>query len=197
FAHGQGFLHRDVKPQNILRLPTSYVLADFGVARMADAGQTTSLRMVSYRHAAPQTIDGEAPAAVDDIWSLGSTLFTLLSGTAPFASDNPDEDTLLSYLGRLRSAEPRPLYRPDVPPELTDVISRCLRKERAQRYPDAATLRAAFSSALVLELVATLSVSSDGPYRSDMPIAPRPSADTCGPLLPRRRSCTGGSLPRR
>ena len=146
FAHGQGFLHRDVKPQNILRLPTSYVLADFGVARMADAGQTTSLRMVSYRHAAPQTIDGEAPAAVDDIWSLGSTLFTLLSGTAPFASDNPDEDTVLSYLGRLRSSELRPLYRPEVPPELIDVISKCLRKERAQRYPDAATLRAALAA---------------------------------------------------
>lgn len=146
FAHGQGFLHRDVKPQNILRLPTSYVLADFGVARMADAGQTTSLRMVSYRHAAPQMIDGEPPAAVDDVWSLGSTLFTLLAGTAPFASDNPDEDTMLSYLGRLRSSEPRPLYRADVPPALADVIFKCLRKERADRFPDAASLRAALTA---------------------------------------------------
>ncbi|TCO52303.1 protein kinase domain-containing protein [Actinocrispum wychmicini] len=146
FAHGQGFLHRDVKPQNILRLPTSYVLADFGVARLADAGQTTSLRMVSYRHAAPQMIDGEPPSVVDDVWSLGSTLFTLLAGTAPFASDNPDEDTMLSYLGRLRSAEPRPLLRPDVPADLTDVIFTCLRKERADRYPDAASLRSALAA---------------------------------------------------
>jgi eukaryotic-like serine/threonine-protein kinase len=146
FAHGHGYLHRDVKPQNILILPTSYVLADFGIARMADAGHTTSLQMVSYRHAAPQMVDGQTPDATDDLWSLGSTLFTLLEGVPPFASDNPDEDTMLSYLGRLRSSEPRPLRRQDVPPELTEVISRCLRKERGERYPDAATLRAALAA---------------------------------------------------
>ncbi|HVK20881.1 MAG TPA: serine/threonine-protein kinase [Actinokineospora sp.] len=145
FAHAQGFLHRDVKPQNILVLPTSYVLADFGIARGADAGHSASLQMVSYRHAAPQMIDGGAPAAADDVWSLGSTLFTLLEGVPPFASDNPDEDTVLPYLGRIRSAEPRPLTRPDVPAELAAVIARCLRKDRADRYPDAAALRDALA----------------------------------------------------
>ncbi len=146
FAHGQGFLHRDVKPQNILMLPTSYVLADFGIARMADSGHSTSLHMVSYRHAAPQMVDGQPPDVTDDIYSLGSTMFTLLEGVAPYASDNPDEDTVLSYIGRLRSAEPRPLTRPDVPPELQDVILTCLRKDRADRYPDAAILRAALAA---------------------------------------------------
>ncbi|WP_436495440.1 protein kinase domain-containing protein [Actinokineospora sp. HUAS TT18] len=145
FAHAQGFLHRDVKPQNILVLPTSYVLADFGIARGADAGHSASLQMVSYRHAAPQMIDGGAPAAADDIWSLGSTLFTLLEGVPPFASDNPDEDTVLPYLGRIRSAEPRRLTRPDVPGELAEVIARCLRKDRAERYPDAGALRDALA----------------------------------------------------
>ncbi|MGQ0839628.1 protein kinase domain-containing protein [Actinokineospora sp.] len=146
FAHGQGFLHRDVKPQNILVLPTSYVLADFGIARGADAGHSASLQMVSYRHAAPQMIDGGAPAAADDLWSLGSTLFTLLEGVPPFASDNPDENTVLPYLGRIRSAEPRGLTRPDVPPELAAVIERCLHKQRERRFPDAAALRSALST---------------------------------------------------
>lgn len=146
FAHAQGFLHRDVKPQNILVLPTSYVLADFGIARMADAGNTTSLQLVSYRHAAPQMIDGQPPAAEDDLWSLGSTLFTLLDGQPPFASNNPDEDTVLSYLGRVRSAEPRQLRRADVSPELSTVISKCLSKSREDRYPDAAALRAALAA---------------------------------------------------
>ncbi|SDH92172.1 Serine/threonine protein kinase [Actinokineospora alba] len=145
FAHAQGFLHRDVKPQNVLVLPTSYVLADFGIARGADAGHSASLELVSYRHAAPQMIEGVAPAAADDLWSLGSTLFTLLEGVPPFASDNPDEDTVLTYLGRVRSAEPRALTRPEVPADLVSVIRRCLRKDRADRFADAAELRDALA----------------------------------------------------
>ncbi len=146
FAHAQGFLHRDVKPQNILVLPTSYVLADFGIARGADAGHSASLQMVSYRHAAPQMVDGGSPAAADDLWSLGSTLFTLLEGVPPFASDNPDEDTVLPYLGRIRSAEPRPATRADVPPDLAAIISRCLRKPREERFADAGELRSALAA---------------------------------------------------
>jgi eukaryotic-like serine/threonine-protein kinase len=177
FAHAQGFLHRDVKPQNILVLPTSYVLADFGIARMADAGHTTSLQMVSYRHAAPQMIDGQPPAAADDLWSLGSTLFTLLDGAPPFASSNPDEDTVLSYLGRVRSSEPRPLRRADVPPELVAVISKCLSKSREDRYPDARTLRSA---------LAAIDTAITG-WTPDLPVAdfgPQPSAVADVPAAP-------------
>jgi eukaryotic-like serine/threonine-protein kinase len=146
FAHAQGFLHRDVKPQNILTLPTSYVLADFGIARMADASHTTSLQMVSYRHAAPQTINGGDPSPADDQWSLGSTLFTLLDGAPPFSSDNPDEDTLLSYLERVRATEPRRMRRSDVPPDLAAIIARCLSKNREDRFPDTGALRGALAS---------------------------------------------------
>ncbi|MEV6237171.1 serine/threonine-protein kinase [Lentzea sp. NPDC051838] len=141
FAHGQSILHRDVKPQNVLVLPTSYVLADFGIARGADAGHSASLQMVSYRHAAPQMLEGGTPSFADDIWSLGSTLFTLLEGKPPFASDNPDEDTLLSYVGRVSRAEPRALTRFDVPASLGAVINRCLRKDRAERFSSALELR--------------------------------------------------------
>ncbi|HEX7307223.1 serine/threonine-protein kinase [Lentzea sp.] len=146
FAHGQGILHRDVKPQNVLVLPTSYVLADFGIARGADAGHSASLQMVSYRHAAPQMIEGTTPSFADDIWSLGSTLFTLLEGKPPFASDNPDEDTLLSYVGRVSGSEPRALTRFDVPASLVAVINRCLRKDRAARYGSALELRDALAA---------------------------------------------------
>ncbi|SDP05324.1 Serine/threonine protein kinase [Lentzea jiangxiensis] len=147
FAHGQGILHRDVKPQNVLVLPTSYVLADFGIARGTDAGHSASLQMVSYRHAAPQMLEGATPSFADDIWSLGSTLFTLLEGKPPFASDNPDEDTLLSYVGRVSSGEPRSLTRFDVPAPLVAVINRCLRKDRAERFGSALELRDALMAA--------------------------------------------------
>lgn len=137
FAHAQGVLHRDVKPQNVLLLPTSYVLTDFGIARMADAGHTASLERFSYRHASPQVLDGLEPVAADDVWSLGSTLHTLLDGRAPFASPDPADDTALGYLRRVRTGERRPLDRADVPDGLRTILDRCLAPAREDRYPSA------------------------------------------------------------
>ncbi|WP_420113510.1 protein kinase domain-containing protein [Pseudactinotalea sp.] len=138
FAHSHGVLHRDVKPQNILVLPTSYVLSDFGIARMADAGHTATLERFSYRHASPQVLDGLAPTEADDVWSLGSTLFTLLDGRAPFASLDPHEDTALSYLRRVRTDERRTLSREDVPPDLVAFLDDCLVPDRDERLGTAA-----------------------------------------------------------
>lgn len=143
FAHGQGVLHRDVKPQNVLLLPTSYVLTDFGIARMADAGHTASLERFSYRHASPQVLDGLEPTATDDVWSLGSTLHTLLDGRAPFASPDPADDTALGYLRRVRTGERRPLDRADVPDGLRTIIDRCLAPAREDRYGSADEVHAA------------------------------------------------------
>ncbi|WP_158277265.1 serine/threonine-protein kinase [Serinibacter arcticus] len=143
YAHAQGVLHRDVKPQNVLVLPTSFVLADFGIARAVDAGRTSSLERFSYRHASPQVLDGLTPTPADDVWSLGSTLFTLLDGRAPFAADDPDEDTALAYLRKVRTGARRTLARSDVPPSLASLLDACLAPEPADR-PDgaAAVLRA-------------------------------------------------------
>ncbi|MFB9312153.1 serine/threonine-protein kinase [Nocardioides plantarum] len=140
FAHERGVLHRDVKPQNVLVLPTSWVLADFGIARLVDAEHTSSAETFTYRHAAPQILDGHPPTAADDVWSLGSTLFTLLDGRPPFASDDPDEDSALAYLRRARTEDHRPLEIVGAE-RLGPVIARCLRKDVAERWASAAELR--------------------------------------------------------
>lgn len=132
FAHAQGILHRDVKPQNVLVLPTSWVLADFGIARLADADHTSSVEAFTYRHASPQILDGHPPTQADDIWSLGSTLYTLLEGRTPFSSEDPDDDSALAYLRRARTEPPRP-FSTD-PGELGAVISRCLVKDVSARW---------------------------------------------------------------
>jgi hypothetical protein len=178
FAHAQGVLHRDVKPQNVLVPPDSYVLADFGIARGADAHLSASLRTVSYRHASPQVLDGAAPAAADDLWSLGSTLFTLLDGRPPFASDDPD-DAVLPYLERVRAGRPRELTRTDVPPELRAVIARCLRPRREDRFPDATALR----SALTAITAAPPRLAGVPPVPAPLPPREREPRPRRGPLV--------------
>jgi serine/threonine protein kinase len=148
FAHRQGVLHRDIKPQNILVLPTSYVVADFGIARPIDLSQhTASIDWFTFQHASPQVVDGQLPTAADDIWSLGSTLFMLLDGRPPFGSEEPAQDAPLVYMRRVRGGERRALRRPDVPAALVEVIERCLQPERDDRYPDATALREALREA--------------------------------------------------
>ena len=139
FAHAQRVVHRDVKPQNILILPTSYVLADFGIARSVDAGHTSSLDRLSYRHASPEVLDGRSPEPVDDLWSLCSTMATLLEGRAPFAADDPADDTALAYLRRVRTAQRRALP-PEIPSGLRALIERGMDPDRTRRFGSAAEL---------------------------------------------------------
>lgn len=146
FAHSRGVLHRDVKPQNILILPTSYVLADFGIARLIDAAHTASSDRFSYRHASPQVLDGMPPSGSDDIFSLGATMFHLLDGKPPFTTTDGQPDSALAYIKRVRIDEPRPLTRPDVPPALVALIQRCLQKDPTDRYASAAELRDALAA---------------------------------------------------
>lgn len=143
FAHEHGVLHRDVKPQNVMVLPTSYVLGDFGIARLADSEHTASAERFTVRHASPQILDGMAPTAADDIWSLGSTLFTLLDGRPPFAAEDPHDDTVLAYLRRARTEPHRLLEVTGDHAGLVTVIERALRKDPAERWPDARAMQAA------------------------------------------------------
>jgi tRNA A-37 threonylcarbamoyl transferase component Bud32 len=179
FAHDRGVLHRDVKPQNILVLPTSWVLADFGIARLADSDHTASVETFTYRHAAPQILDGYPPSPADDIWSLGSTLYTLVDGRPPFASEDPDDDSALAYLRRARTEPHRPLLAPGAE-RLAPVIDRCLAKDVESRWQSAAELRDALAA---LRVTAWEPGTGSGAPAGRPVAAPRPIDEIPPPVL--------------
>jgi hypothetical protein len=161
-AHDEGILHRDIKPQNVLLSRYGPGLADFGIARgLTSLEQTATLAALTPWHSAPEAFDEDvAPTARTDVWSLGSTLFTLLAGRPPFAG--PPGESLLKYQARM-ARDPIPhIPRSDLPAGLHDVLERAMAKDPAERYPTAAALRDALLSASGVEAV-TAAFASPGP----------------------------------
>ena len=141
YAHANGIVHRDIKPQNIL-LSTAGVtkILDLGLARIDDPELDGSTALTQ-EGTVMGTIDYMAPEQgaasrgeghLCDVYSLGATLYFLLSGRTPFPGG-----TAVDKLRRLATEEPQPLgqLRPDLPGELTQYVERMMSKDSAARYP--------------------------------------------------------------
>ena len=115
-AHRAGVLHRDLKPENILLSDYGEpLLADFGIARVEGAKETTAGAVnASFAHAPPEVVAGRRADVRSDVYSLGSLLHTLLTGSPPFL--RADDETVLPMLARL-GTEPPPDLRPHGVPE--------------------------------------------------------------------------------
>jgi serine/threonine protein kinase/tetratricopeptide (TPR) repeat protein len=150
YAHGQGVLHRDIKPSNVLLTPEGGVyLTDFGLARMAEAGESTLSRDMMV--GTPQYISPEQAKGVreldarTDIYSLGVVLYEMVVGQAPFTADTPYaiiHDHIFT---------PLPLPRelnPDLPEPLERVLLRALAKDPDDRFQTVEELVNALEEAL-------------------------------------------------
>ena len=145
--HDAGYVHRDVKPRNVLIGRDGHVfLGDFGLARRVagDAG-TAWRRAGTVDYAAPEQIRGERADARADVYGLGCLLFFALTRRAPFVRDTA-QASLQAHL-----LEPPPAastLRPGVPPAVDAVIARALAKSPGDRFPTAGELgRAALAAA--------------------------------------------------
>lgn len=144
YAHARHIIHRDVKPANIMVTPKGVVkLMDFGIARSrSDATMTTTgTTLGSLYYMSPEQVKGEPVDERSDLYSLGITLYELVTGKRPFA-----EDSDFSIMAAQLNKQPKPpiMLREDLPPALSGVIMKAIIKEPGQRFQTAAE----FSEAL-------------------------------------------------
>lgn len=195
FAHRAGILHRDIKPSNILIEGETGkpFLADFGLARMADAGESTMSQDVMLgtpHYISPEQAQGMRDlSATTDIYSLGVVLYEIVVGRVPFMADTPYaivHDHIFAPL-------PLPTQiNPNVPKAVENVLLRALAKDRNDRYASASGLATAFKQAAQESGMETM---PSGSYRVPFPLnekvtrgttaldTPRPSSGSVYPTV--------------
>jgi serine/threonine-protein kinase len=143
FAHKQQVVHRDIKPANLMYDPATNVLkiTDFGIARLSGAGSTrTGIVLGTPSFMSPEQLEGRTVTGHSDLFSLGVSLFQLLTGQLPFTADS-----MTGLMQQIAEAPHPPLraFRPDLPACVESVIDRALAKNPAARYDSGAQMAAA------------------------------------------------------
>lgn len=145
-AHKIGILHRDLKPENVIVTADGKPhLMDFGIAveTALYTGEKEDTIPGTPQFLAPELLRGAAPTVVSDVYAMGVVLFEMFTGQVPF------DDTDTARLVRRVIAEAPPkieTLRPDLPPELRDILNRAIAKDPQARFPNADALADAISA---------------------------------------------------
>jgi serine/threonine protein kinase len=148
YAHQRGMVHRDIKPANImLDVQGQAILMDFGIVKIMGGESHTSTGAVvgTARYMSPEIIRGEVADHRSDIYSLGVTLYEMLSGRPPFMADS----AMTLMMMHLNDPVPDVRgFRSDIHPEIVAILGKCLEKNRDERYQTAAELSGDLKRAL-------------------------------------------------
>ena len=137
-AHNNGIIHRDIKPQNIIISKEGKVkVADFGIARAASSDTQTSHAMGSVHYTSPEQARGGYSDAKSDIYSIGITLFEMVTGRVPFDG----ETTVAIAIKHIQEEMPSPrIYVPEIPISVEQIIFKCTQKNPDRRYANVSEL---------------------------------------------------------
>lgn len=136
-AHRHNIIHRDIKPQNILLTSDNVPkVSDFGIARAATT--TTATRKIdtvgSVHYASPEQARGGYTDEKSDLYSVGVTLFEMVTGRVPFDADNP----VTVALKQINDEPPKPSsFVPELPEAIDNIILRAMKKSKSERYDSA------------------------------------------------------------
>ena len=131
-AHEHHTIHRDIKPQNIILANNGTLkVTDFGIAKAASSSTTTTNAMGSVHYISPEQARGGFSDERSDIYSLGITLYEMLTGHVPFEGENNVAIALMHIQSEMVS--PREYY-PDIPTSLEKIIRKCTQKKPERRY---------------------------------------------------------------
>lgn len=137
-AHQNHTIHRDIKPQNIIVSKNGTLkVTDFGIARAATSNTVASNAMGSVHYISPEQARGGYSDEKSDIYSLGITMYEMVTGRVPFEGDNNVTVALMHIQGEM--IPPREYY-PDIPASFEKVILKCTQKKPERRYLTASAL---------------------------------------------------------
>jgi len=202
YAHLQGTVHCDLKPSNILIADAGRVLVtDFGLAHMLEgATSTTMIGGGTPAYMAPEQVRGDELTKQTDIYALGVILFEMLTGgERPFTGEDSQATGSLRnkvMWAHVNQAAPSPRqYNPKLSQQLADVVTRCLQKDPAKRFPSALDLLLALENAIDRHaLIAPVAATANDAKPVVNPIDPRDLRKASASAKNRRRWIALGAM---